>query len=118
GAAANIVVRLMFERAEARGDVRLARCGRRSGNMGRGAYEVVESEDAAAVELNEPGLKPLGARILQVGLDRLDVGFIIPHVAVRGLRAVRHGCRVASSWAEHDIARAGPSTEPRLRKLG
>jgi hypothetical protein len=82
--------------------------------MGRGADEVVESEDAAAVELNEPGLKPLGAPILQVGLDRLDVGFIILHVAVRGLRAVRHGCHVASSWAEHDIARAGPSTEPHV----
>src|SRR5436189_4544314 len=83
--------------------------------MGGGADEVVQREDAAAVQLNEARLQALGAPVLQVGLDRPNVAFVVLHVAVCGLRAVRHGSHAPDAWAQHDIACGGPSTEPRVQ---
>jgi hypothetical protein len=42
------------------------------------------------MQLKDARLQALGAPVLQVGLDRLDVALVVLHVAVRGLRAVRH----------------------------
>jgi hypothetical protein len=52
------------------------------------AHKVVERKHAAAVELNETGLETLGAPVLEIGLDRLDVALEVVHMAVRRLLAV------------------------------
>jgi hypothetical protein len=58
--------------------------------MGGGAQQIVQRDHAAAVELKDRGLQALGAPVLQIGLDGLDVALVVLHVAVCGLRVVRH----------------------------
>ena len=53
------------------------------------AHKVIERKHAAAAELNETGLETLGAPILEIDLDRLDMALEVVHMAVRRLLAVR-----------------------------
>src|SRR5262249_22276512 len=66
-----------------------------------------------AVQLNQAWLEALGAPVLQVGLDRLDVAFVIVHVGVGGLRAVRRRIHASAPGAEDDTADIARSTEGR-----
>jgi len=58
--------------------------------MGCGAQQVIQRDHAAAMELKDRGLQALGAPVLQISLDGLDVALVVLHVAVRGLCVVRH----------------------------
>ena len=89
---ADVFVEAIFERADAGFGVVRDLSSPRAGGAGDGgrAHQVVEREHAAAMELNQAGLQALGAPVLEVGLDRLDVTLVVVHVAVRRLRAVIH----------------------------
>jgi hypothetical protein len=88
--ATNVFVQAVFECADAALGVGLVRRGRHRGNVGGGAQQVVQRDHAAAVQLKDGGLQALGAPVLQISLDGLDVALVVLHVAVCGLRVVRH----------------------------
>src|SRR5262245_15738086 len=85
----DVIIETIFERADAGFGVVRDRSRRRCRMSGSRAYKVIERKHAAAVELNETGLETLGAPVLKIGLDRLNVALEVVHMAVRRLLAAR-----------------------------
>src|SRR5262249_18011261 len=98
--AADVLVEAVFQRADAgfhvvRGWSPLR--GRRPRRPRGRAQHAVERGPAAAVQLDDAGLEPLGTPVLEVGLDRRHVALEVVHVAVRRVRRFRH--RLPAPWA-------------------
>jgi hypothetical protein len=56
------------------------------------------------MELNETGLEALGAPVLEIGLDRLDVTLEVVHMAVRLCHRFRLSRPEGRAWHGPDAA--------------